>query len=230
MRAALAGLLIAGCTTVVPMQTASTLDDRAWRTGAQLSMAGYCGSFVEGPLVCSEYPDGAPLPELRVNARRGLPHGADVGLSLQLAGQLLAPARPVQLGLTLEAKHELISAGLGSARQVLSLGLLLAGAVSGRPTLRPYLQVEGGLNLLYGIQTARFEWVAGASFSQRHLFNEVGGRPALPHQKSQRLGFTIGLFRRAPTGWAVQLGYSGDPEKYDHGAILLQYGVFWDRG
>ena len=79
-------LLVAGCATVSPMQTASTVDPGKWRVGAQLSTAAYCGSFVEGPLVCTDYPDGVPIPELRVNARRGLPHGADVGISLQVLG------------------------------------------------------------------------------------------------------------------------------------------------
>ena len=229
MKLSVALLWLAGCATVTPMQTASSVEDGTWRVGAQLSAAGYCGSFVAGPLVCSEYPDGAPLPELRVNARRGLPHGTDVGLSLQVAGQVLAPTRPVQVGLTLEGKHELVSGALGQARQVLSLGLLLGGAVAGRPTLRPYLQVEWGLELLYGIATARYEWVAGVAISERTAFNEVGGHPALPKLRTERLGFTVGVFRRAPAGWALQLGYLADPFRFDKGAIQIQYGVFWDR-
>jgi hypothetical protein len=228
MKPWLLALGLAGCATVTPMQTASTVDEGAWRLGGQLTMAGYCGSFVYGPLECSEYPDGAPLPELRIDARRGLPDGADVGLSLQVAGQVLAPTRPIQVGLTVEGKHELFSSPLGAGRQVLSVGLLLAGAVSGRPTLRPYVQAEGGVNLLYGIQTSRFEWVAGLALSQRTTFNELGGHPAVPEQASQRLGFTLGVFRRAPAGWALQLGYLASPSRFDEGAIQLQYGVFWD--
>lgn len=223
-------LCLTGCATVTPMQTASSVDDGTWRVGAQLSTAAYCGSFVEGPLVCSEYPDGVPIPELRVNGRRGLPHGTDIGLSFQLLGQALAPSRPIQLGLTLDGKRELLSAPLGSARQVLSVGLLLGGSVAGRPTLRPFLQAEWGLHLLYGVQTARFEWVVGAAFSQRNVFNEVGGRPAVREVFSQRVGFTVGLFRRAPAGWALQLGYLADPARFAEGAIQLQYGVFWDLG
>jgi hypothetical protein len=219
---------LAGCATVAPMQTASTVEDGAWRVGAQLSAAAYCGSFVDGPLVCSEYPDGAPLPELRLNARRGLPRGSDLGLSVQVLGQVQAPTRPVQVGLTLEGKHELLSGALGQGRQVLSVGLLLGGAVAGRPALRPYLEVEWGLALLYGIQTARFEWMAGAAISDRAAFNEVGGHPALPKLRTERLGFTLGVLRRAPAGWGVQLGYLGDPHRFGAGAIQIQYGVFWD--
>ncbi len=228
MKRWLAVLCVAGCATVTPMQTASSVADGTWRLGAQLSAAGYCGSFVEGPLVCSEYPDGAPLPELRINTRLGLPHGTDVGLSLQVAGQVLAPSRPVQVGLTLEGKHELASGTLGNARQVLSLGMLLGGAVAGRPTLRPYLQAEWGVELLYGIQTARFEWVAGVAISERTVFIEVGGHPALAKVQTDRLGFTLGVFRRAPAGWALQLAYLADPRRFSEGALQLQYGVFWD--
>ncbi len=212
------------------MQTASTVEDGTWRVGAQLATAAYCGSFIEGPFACSEFPDGAPIPELRVDARRGLPNGADVGLSLQVATQALAPAKPLQVGLTLEAKHELVAGAVGSTRQVLSVGILAAGAIAGRRTLRPFLQAEWALNLLYGIQTARFEWVVGAALSQRNVFNEVGGNPVIAQQRTERLGLTVGLFRRAPAGWALQLGYLAQPGLFDRGAIQLQYGVFWDLG
>ena len=50
----------------------------------------------------------------------------------------------------------------------------------------------------------------------------------MPQQASQRLGFTVGVFRRAPAGWALQLGYLASPSRFDEGAIQLQYGVFWD--
>ena len=227
-RATLLLSALAGCTTVTPMQTASTVDEGRWRVGAQLSAAGYCGSFTAGPLVCSEFPDGAALPELRVNARRGMNVATDVGLSLQLAGQVLAPSRPFQAGLTIDVKHALLSGALGPARQVLSLGVLAGGAVSGRLALRPYLQAEWGLHLLYGVQTSRFEWVAGVAISQRNLFNEVGGRPALPVVRSDRVGFTLGLYRRLSAGWVLQLGYLGDPARLADGALQIQYGVFWD--
>jgi hypothetical protein len=210
------------------MQTASAVSNGTWRVGAQLSSALYCGSFTAGPLTCTEYPDGAPLPELRVNARRGLPHDQDVGLSLQLAGQLFAPNRPIEAGLTGEWKAELLSGRVGATHQVLSLGLLAAGAVAGRVGLPPDLQGELGLNLLYGIQTRRYEWVLGASLSERSLSYEVGGHPALSSQRTERLGFSVGVFRRSPAGWALQLGYLGDPSRYDRGAIQLQYGLFWD--
>ena len=56
----------------------------------------------------------------------------------------------------------------------------------------------------------------------------MGGHPVLPKLRTERIGFTLGLFRRAPAGWALQLGYLGDPHRFDQGAIQVQYGVFWD--
>jgi hypothetical protein len=218
VRPALA-LLCCGCATVVPMQTASTVDEGHWRVGGQVGVSGYCGSFTEGPLVCTEYPDGVPLPELRLDARRGIRAGFDVGVSAQLWGQALAVSKPVQVGLTIDAKHVLLDAD----RHVVSLGLLLGTAVSGRPGLRAYAQGEGGVQLIYGFRTARFEWVAGAQYSERRTFQVIAG------DRSQHVGFTLGVFRQRPAGWALQLGYLGDPRRFGDGAIQIQYGVFWDR-
>ena len=228
MRPALGCVLLAGCATVTPMQTASAVEAGHLRVGAQASTAGYCGSF-DGPVPtdCTEYPDGLPLPELRINARHGLPQHSDVGLSLQIAGQLDAPNRPLQSGLTFEGKRELWSSHSGP-RQILSVAVLLAAAASGRLKLAPYLQYEWGVSLFYGVQTARFEWVAGVSVSRRTLFNQVGVPSALPVLESERVGVTLGLFRRAPAGWALQLGYLTDPARFGRGALQLQYGVFWD--
>lgn len=230
MRAALACVLLAGCATVTPMQTASTLEDGHWRLGGQLTSAGYCGAF-EGPVPtdCSEYPDGFPLPELRANARRGLRHQSDVGGSLQLAGQLWAPVRSLQVGLTFDGKHELWSAGsTDRAKQILSVGFLVAGAVSGRLSVPPYLQYEWGPSLFYGVQTSRFEWVTSVSVSQRTLVNTAGAASSVPMLVSERIGLTLGLFRRAPARWAVQLSYLTPPTHFDHGALQLQIGWFWD--
>ena len=111
---------------------------------------------------------------------------------------------------------------------MLSAGALVGGAVAGRLGSPVYLQGEWGLEALYGVQTRRFEWVALASLAQRSVFNEVGGHPLFPVVRSNHLGLTLGLFRRDPAGWALQLGYLGDLARFDHGVVLLQYGVFWD--
>ncbi len=232
MKRAAVFLVLTGCVTVTPMQTASTVDDGAWRVGGQLSAAGYCGSF-DGPTPtdCTNYPDGVPLPELRVDARRGLPHRSDVGLSLQVEGQLFAPSRPLQVGLSFEGKRELWSTtGASGRRQLVSISFLAGAAVSGRLGLPPYLQYEWGVSAFYGLKTSRFEAVVGATVSRRTLFNQVGAPSPLPSVDSERIGLTLGLFRRAPAGWAIQLGYLTDPGHFAHGAIQLQYGVFWDLG
>lgn len=219
MRIALALLCLGcSCATVVPMQTASVVDEGRWRLGGQIGIAGYCGSFTDGPLVCTEYPDGVPLPEVRFDARRGLRAGLDVGVSAQLFGQALAVSKPVQVGLTVDAKHVLFE----TERQIVSLGLLLGGAVSGRPGLRAYVQGEGGVQLFYGLRTKRFEWVLGASYSERRTLQVIAG------ERSQHVGFTLGVFRSRPAGWALQLGYLGDVSRFSDGAIQLQYGVFWE--
>ena len=43
-----------------------------------------------------------------------------------------------------------------------------------------------------------------------------------------RTGFTLGLFHRAPAGFAVQLGYTTDPARFSQGTIQLQFGLFFD--
>ncbi len=197
------------------MQTASVVDDGTWRLGGQVSTAGYCGSFTGNPLDCSEYPDGIPIPEVRLDARRGIQGGADLGLSVQIATQALSPERPLQLGLALEAKHELVS----TEQHVLSIDVLGAAAFAARPKLAATAQAEWALTLLYGRKTARFEFVVGASLSQRIAFKGP---------ITERIGFTLGMYRRAPAGWALQLGYVGQPSRFDVGAIQLQYGLFWD--
>lgn len=214
MRSAALLFLLAGCATVVPMQTASALSDGTWRLGGQLSTAAYCG-IAGGPFECSEFPDGISMPELRLDARRGIPGGSDVGISVQLATQVLAPERPVQLGLALEAKHELVS----TERHVLSIDLLGAAAIAGRPSLAALGQGEWAITLLYGLRLARFEVVTGASLSQR-----IPTRGFV----TERIGFTVGLFRRAPSGWALQLGYAGQPSRFGTGSLQVQYGIFWD--
>ena len=66
-------------------------------------------------LSCNSFPDGVPLPELRVNARAGFARGFDFGLSLQAYAQLLAPERPFQMGLTADVKGELLRVYLARA-------------------------------------------------------------------------------------------------------------------
>lgn len=233
IRALLAGMLLsvvhAGCATVVPMQTASVVERGAWRLGAQGSAAGFCN--LSDITQCHDYPDGVPTPELRLDARRGLGAKSDLGASLQLQPVVLSAERPLHLGLAVDGKRELlrISAADGNAH-VVSGGLQLAGAVSGRLGLSPMLQAELALPVHYGYQTTRFEWVAGLSLSRRAVFPSVGGPPEREAMTTWRMGASVGAYRRTPSGWGAQLGYLTLVDRPRAGALLLQFGWFWDVG
>jgi hypothetical protein len=223
----LALLTSSACSTMVPMQTASAVDRGRFRVGGQLSASGFCGDLPGGVLGltrCTDYPDGVPLPELRGNARYGLGRGFDVGASLQVLGQLFAPERPFQLGLTLDVKGELLRLPTRGPTHVLSVGLLGAGAASGRLGLGLWSQLEWAVPLFYGLQFAHWELVASVSAGQRHLQSPN----VSPSRDEVRTGFTLGLFHRDPAGFAVQLGYLTDPARFSSGTIQLQVGVFWD--
>ncbi len=219
--------LLTGCSTVVPMQTASAVDRGRLRLGGQLSMTGFCGDLPGGVLgltQCTEYPDGVPLPELRVDGRYGLAPTVDVGASLQAQGMLAAPERSFQLGLTLDLKKELLRVPTRGPTHVVSLGLLGGGAISGRFGLPAWAQVEWGVPLFYGLQFERWELVASVSASLRHTQSPN----VSPSTDTVRTGFTLGLFRRNPAGLALQLGYLTDPSRFSKGTLQLQVGLFFD--
>ncbi len=220
-------VLLTSCATVTPMQTASVVDVGVLRVGGQVAFAGFCGDLPTGVLGltrCTEYPDGLPLPEVRVDARRGLLRRLDVGASLQLAPQLLASERAMQAGLTLDGKAELLHLERGPVTHIVSLGLLGGAAIAGRFGLRPSAQVEGGVPLFYGLQLAGFEVVLSAAWSVRGFF--FGNGVTLP-ALSQRLELRVGLFRR-PTSWGLQLGYLTDPANFTSGAPQVQFSWMWD--
>ncbi|MCU0699443.1 MAG: hypothetical protein MUC96_23300 [Myxococcaceae bacterium] len=225
--------LTAGCATVVPMQTASVVERGRFRAGGSLSAAGYCGDPSGGLLLgmtrCTEYPDGIPLPELRANARYGLGAGFDVGLSAQAQGQLIAPERIFQFGLTADVKGELLRIPTDGPTHIVSTGLLGGAALSGRFGLPLWAQLEWGVPLFYGLQFSRWEVVVGASVSQRLLLPRFA-TSSLPPVDSVRAGLTLGLFRRNPASWALQLSYLSDPARFSTGTIQLQFGWFFDLG
>lgn len=220
-------LVLTGCTTVLPMQTASAVDRGRFRVGGQLSTSVFCGDLSEGGLgvtQCTDYPDGIPLPELRANGRYGLGHGFDVGASLQGHGVVFAPERPFQLGLTLDLKGELLRIATRGPTHLVSVGVLAGGAFAGRFGLPLWPQFEWGLPLFYGLQFQHWEVVLSATASQRF----VKSPNLTPSSDTFRTGFTLGLFHREPAGFAVQLGYATDPAEFGHGTIQLQFGLFFD--
>jgi hypothetical protein len=225
-------LLSMHCATVLPMQTASVVSEGTWRASGQLSATAFCGVASQGIVglsQCTEYPDGIPLPEVRANVRRGLGHQFDVGTSLQVQGQVLAPERPLQVGLSVEGKRELFRHSTASGQaHVISVGALLGGAVAGRLTLAPYAQLEWSIPALYGFQFGQFEAVGLLAFSQRFTFARIGADTATPGLPSYRFQIAAGLYRREPAGWGLQLGYLTDVQRFLTGSIQLQFGWFFD--
>jgi hypothetical protein len=219
-------VLASACATVTPMQTASVVDPGHVRVGGQLSFAGLCGDFSAGLLGflgrCTEYPDGVPLPELRLDGRYGFTYGFDVGLSLQAQGQLFAPSRPFQGGLTGDVKIQLARVTVGEVTHVVSVGLLVGTALAGRAQLPLWSQVEFGVPAFYGLQLEHWELVAGVQGSQRLGFGANGFTSRV------NVGFSLGAFRRDPAGIGLQLAYLTDASRFGSGALQLQVGYFFD--
>jgi hypothetical protein len=221
-------LFLCSCAAVTPMQTASVVPTGQIRVGGQLSTAGFCGELAVGVLGltrCTEYPDGIPLPELRGGARLGVAPGVDVGGSIQLASQVLAVDRSLQLGFTADVKAQIIRVSSGPLTHVVSAGLLGGAASSFRFGLSPWWQAELGVPLFYGIQLSDVELVAAVTMSQRIT---VQASEVLPPTSTTRLGLSLGVYRRNPTSWGLQLNYLTDPSRFAGGAIQLQFGWFWD--
>jgi hypothetical protein len=215
------------------MQTASVVDPGRLRAGAQLSAAAFCGDAAQGPLIgltrCTEYPDGIPLPELRLNGRYGFTRRFDVGVSAQALGQLIAPERAFQFGLTTDVKAELLRIPTAGPTHIVSTGLLGGAALAGRFGLPLWAQLEWGVPLFYGLSFERWEFVVGANLSQRALFARLGTDAARRPSDTWRLGLVLGLFRKNPVSWGIQLGYLTDPARFSTGAIQLQFGWFFER-
>lgn len=215
-------LALTGCATIVPMQTASVVDEGAWRIGGQASAAAFCN--LADVTKCHDYPDGIQTPEVRANVRRGVGLRADLGASLQLQPVLFSPERPLQVGLTLDLKREWLRVERSGLTHVLSAGLLGAIAISGRANLAPWFQAEVGVPVFYGLQTHSWEVVFGISAADRTVFSPG----PTPRTDKLRIGASLGLFRRAPGHWAAQLTYLTDARALSAGSLALQFALFWD--
>jgi hypothetical protein len=226
MRALLLFILFAGCSTITPMQTASVVDRGTVRVGGQLTAVGACNlpNGLLGYIGCADHPDGAPLPELRVNGRTGFARGFDVGVSMQAQATLFAPERPFQLGLTADVKGELLRLPTSGPTHLLSVGLLGGSAIAGRLAQPLWAQVEWGVPLFYGLQFEHLELVAAATLSQRFTKS-----PNLaPSTNRAHVSFSLGLFKRDPAGVGVQVSYLTDATRFSAGMLQLQVGVFFD--
>jgi hypothetical protein len=227
LRCAAATLVLAGCSTITPMQTASVVDPGHFRVGGQLSFAAFCGDIPQGVVGltrCVEFPDGIPLPELRANGRYGITKRLDVGVSVQGQGQVVAPNRVFQLGVTADIKGELFRVPTSGPTHLMSAGFLTGAAAAGRLSIPLSSQFEWGLPIFYGLQFKSIELVANVTPAFRHGVNGVTRVPS----NDVRLGFSLGVFRRNPAGLGIQLSYLTDPLRFSSGAIQLQLGFVFD--
>ncbi len=209
------------------MQTASVVDPGHLRVGGQLSGAPYCGSLnggLVGYLDCNAFPDGFPVPELRVDGRYGVARRFDVGLSMQGYAQVQAPERAFQLGLTADLKGELLRVPTAGPTHVLSLGFLGAAAIAGRLAQPLWSQFELGVPAFYGLQFSHLELVLSATVSQR-----FSRSPSVsPSPTTAWVNFSVGLYRRDPAGFGLQLSYLTEAASFSMGALQLQGGWFFD--
>lgn len=224
-RLAAAAALLCGCSTVIPAQTASTVDPGGYRVGGQLTAAPYCtlgGTPIES---CQSAPS-APLPEVRLSGRYGLAPAWDLGLSLHAVP---APASGFRGGAFLDGKYLLWASGEGDTRALLSLGLG-GGLSTGLPTAtRPSLtQVELALPLFAGWQTRSLEWVLSPRVVERLAFADVegdGNRDLLPVTE---LGLSVALFTRTRPAFFAQVGYSAPTTALTRGPFSLAVGLTLD--
>jgi hypothetical protein len=227
-RLLLGALVATGCATITPMQTASVVEPGHLRLSGQLAGAGFCGNFkagLVGAIACSDYPDGFPVPEVRVNGRYGAAHGFDVGLSLSGYGEVQAPQRVFQLGATADVKRELLRVtSEGGLTHIVAAGLLGSAAISGRLKEAAWSQFEWGVPVFYGLQFTHFELVANATLIARHVAIPAPS----PTVDTIRVSFALGLYRRNPTGFGVQVGWLAEPAKFSTGAVMLSAGWFFD--
>ena len=178
--------------------------------GAEANAALYCGSI--GLVTdCAFYPEGLPLPELRLSARRGVGDGLDFGAAVAARVELYAVDRPVGALFTFDAKRELWSRPLGwgawGERLVVSVNPLMAAGAAGAIGLAPTVEAELGVPLHVGLVQGGGEWVGSLRLSQRLLLPKLGAEPPAPYPgvTTTRLGLAAGYV--FDSGLAVQLGY-----------------------
>ncbi len=222
-----------GCTTVVPLQTASTVPRGTWRTGGQIAVSPWCSVSRDVANQCAYLPEGLPLPELRLQGRTGVAEGTDVGASLLASAQLApdpASTPLVRTGLYVDGKRELLSRELGDGRrQVLSIapgvGLALT-PVAPRWAMSPDLDVA--LPVFFGHQSQGWEWVVGAQVQERVRWRLTEADPERQVQARTEVGLSVGAFRRNPAGVAYQLGYVAPVDRLGGGRLTFVFGWVFD--
>jgi len=216
-------LVLSGCATVVPAQPASTVPAGTYRVSGAMSQGVWCG--VRGHR-CTLFPDGAVLPELRANLRRGIVEGVDVGAS----AYTLLPLGDsgVRLGGFLDGKVEVWDRELEPGRrQIVSVGLGGGGAFNRSFTGRNYWEADLALPVFFGHQTERVELVAGARFAEKLSFLPMEG--ARFHHYSSA-GLLVGAFSRGKARVGGQLSYDAPLEIHAQGVWNLSFSVHHEFG
>ncbi len=227
----LGSLLGSACTTVVPLQTASTVPRGTWRVGGQAALSPWCGVSGDVANRCAFLPEGTPLPELRLQGRTGVAEGTDVGVSLLGAAEVLAGLGPVvRGGVYVDGKRELLSRELGGERrQVLSVapgvGFALTPVV---PRGGPAPDLDVALPVLFGHQTAGWEWVAGAQVLERFQWRMAEADPGQRWRARTELGLSAGVFSRGPARTAYQLSYVAPVDRLAGGRLTFGFGLVFD--
>ncbi len=222
-------LALAGCSTVVPHQTATTLPAGAYRLGAQLSATPWCGFAVPpSQASCASWPRGPPTPELRLNARYGVTDGFDLGASFHGAAVL---GRSYRLGLYVDGKAELWSRELGEGRrQVLSIAPGLGYHSEEVPTsITGLAELNVALPLLFGHRGELLEWVFGAGAIERLQFadSQAGDGTRSLYPDTQFLLLTgVTLNRRWRPG--VQLTFQAPVTLPGYGLFTLSFALSYD--
>ncbi len=225
--------ILSNCATVLPMQPASVLPEGQLRMGGQVTVAPLCGLTRNYGQDCAAGDNGLPLPEFRFNARRGMGKQSDVGFSVQLAPWIQS-ARPVQLGLTLDGKHEIWSRSLGDGRrQIVSANFGIQGSTrigNGKPGSRTEFQLDGVIPVQFGHQTERFEWVVSLGYLHRFRFESIDAPLPPPVTDAPWLQLSLGVFRRSPGSWSLQVGYLTPAAQPLAGSLQIGYALHFDVG
>ncbi len=224
-------LLGAGCTTVVPLQTSSTVPRSTWRAGGQAALSPWCGLSRDVANRCAFLPEGTPLPELRLQGRMGVAEATDVGVSLLASAQVPAGLGwQVRGGVYVDGKRELFSRELDAERrQVLSVapgvGFALS-PVSPRGEHAPDLEL--GLPVFFGHQSQGWEWVAGAQVLERFQWRPALADPEARWHARTEVGLSAGAFSRGPAKTAYQLSYVAPVERLSGGRLTFGFGLAFD--
>lgn len=217
-------LALAGCTSVAPLQTASTVDPGVYRLSAQTSFATYCSVTLSPLNRCAYLPRDVPVPEVRLSARRGFTPWVDAGLSLGGGGVI---HQGFQLQALADAKAQLWTQAVSdNERHLLSLsgGVGVSNQQSGLFGIGTYSALTEVLLVVpvyYGYQTRSWELVASPRLVER-----LG----VGTYSTSWLGMNVSAFSRGKVRLGVGLDYLAPTAYLEQGWFTLSAGVLWDVG